>query len=510
MQQPVQIRWQAESGHVLVADGHTYRSLSFAGLLDVSASNGQHAKAAGLWHLIPASDGLHLTVTLPSERYVAAVLTAEAEPTAPPEALKALAVVARSFALTNMQRHGTEGVCDSTHCQAMRLDEVSPRVEAAVQSTAGETLWHGTTRVPGYFSQSCGGITEDASQAWGGPQKAWLISHPDPFCQQSPSQWHAELSEADVRTALAREGWPLSGKIDSVTMRGRDTGGRVGQLLLHAGGSVAEVPAGGFRFAVNRALGWNQIRSDRYTVHLSGTKLVFDGRGYGHGVGLCQAGSSEMAREGRNYREILAFYFASALVRIEPADRGWRQVQRAGFSLRSTHGDAALASLTERALAEARQRWPTSSRVHPEVTIYPTTELFRQSTQEPGWVLASTGGTRVSLQPAALLQRHQDMPGLLRHEMLHVLIEADSGANAPLWLREGLVEVLDGEPCAGGVVIRAEGIDVALRRPESLRTSQDAHRTACVLARRSFKAHGLEALRSWLRNGVPSGIQPGE
>jgi stage II sporulation protein D len=64
-----------------------------------------------------------------------------------------------------------------------------------------------------------------------------------------------------------------------------------------------------FRFAVDRELGWDKIRSDLYEVRGTGDHIIFSGRGSGHGVGLCQTGAEEMARQGKSYREILSFYY---------------------------------------------------------------------------------------------------------------------------------------------------------------------------------------------------------
>ena len=84
-----------------------------------------------------------MLLTLPSENYVMAALNGEAAPDEPMASLKAMAISMRTFALENAGRHRAEGfdLCDSTHCQALRLGKVRPEVERAVRETAGETLW---------------------------------------------------------------------------------------------------------------------------------------------------------------------------------------------------------------------------------------------------------------------------------------------------------------------------------------------------------------------------------
>jgi stage II sporulation protein D len=128
-------------------------------------------------------------LTLPSERYVAAVLNAEAAPSEPAESLHALAILARTYALngshfTAAPGHLAAELCDSTECQAMRLEPASAAIDDAAQRDRGRdvVVWEPTAR-RSFFSQNCGGMTEDAAAVWpklrGVP---YLRSHADPYC----------------------------------------------------------------------------------------------------------------------------------------------------------------------------------------------------------------------------------------------------------------------------------------------------------------------------------------
>ena len=87
------------------------------------------------------------------------------------------------------------------------------------------------------------------------------------------------------------------------------------------------VSASALRFGIGRTLGWNLVRSDAYDLGVRNGALVFDGRGHGHGVGLCQEGGAEMAAEGKAVHEILAFYFPGTTVRIAPkATMAWQDI----------------------------------------------------------------------------------------------------------------------------------------------------------------------------------------
>lgn len=132
----------ADGGRVRVA-GKVVARLFADGEVKATTSDGRVAQVAGRWSVAGSRDGLQVLVQAPSERYVMAVLQAEAAADEPAESLKALAVVARSFAMRNPHRHGEEGLCDSTHCQALRFGAAAARVREAVEATSGETLWFG-------------------------------------------------------------------------------------------------------------------------------------------------------------------------------------------------------------------------------------------------------------------------------------------------------------------------------------------------------------------------------
>src|ERR1019366_2956500 len=172
-------------------------------------------------------------------------------------------------------------------------------------------------------------------------------------------------------------------------------------------------------------MGWDRVRSDAYEVGVRNGALVFDGRGHGHGVGLCQKGAAEMAAEGQSAREIIAFYFPGTVVRIMPSDEGWQESHVGALTLRATLTlTAERKAALERTWSEAQKRFPSRRKITLEIVFAPTTEVFRQMTTQPGWVLANTRGSTIVLQPEALLHAQgRDASVTLLHEMLHVLVE---------------------------------------------------------------------------------------
>jgi stage II sporulation protein D len=481
--------------------------------------SGDTRTATGLWHVRAAGHGgeVDVVLTLPSERYVAAVLNAEAAADEPVQSLRALAIVVRAYALngshyTARQGHLPADLCDSTECQAMRLGPVSSAIEQAVQATAGETLWFGSRRAEVFFSQSCGGMTEDGGAVW--PKLrgvSYLQSHADPYCvRRDSAAWHAEISLSDFAAVARAEGWRVPGKIVAARVAERSSSHRTLRVVFVDGdGKQTLVAASAIRFGIGRALGWNRVRSDAYELGVRNGALVFDGKGHGHGVGLCQAGATEMASEGKDSRTILSFYFPGTAVRIMSSDDGWLDTRLDALSVRTSASlSPALAQAVQRAWHDAQRRFVPHKPLAPEIVFAPTTEVFRQMTTQPGWALASTRGVTIVLQPEAVMRaRSISLGDTLLHEMLHVLVEAEASDRAPLWLREGLVEVLAGEATAAASSMSTAEIEGALIHADSWTASERAHRAAAARVRTSSARSGASTVRGWLSSGVPAGVE---
>jgi stage II sporulation protein D len=511
MTAPLQVEW-AHDG-LWLSPETTVKQLALSGGFRLQASGAQEILAAGKWTIAWRQDGLRVLLTLPSEDYVAAALNGETAPDEPLASLKAMAISMRTFALVNANRHGAEGfgLCDSTHCQALRLGRARPEVERAVRETAGETLWFGGQRAQVYYTQQCGGMSESARSVWPAERANYLAEHrADPYClRRSSAEWHARIALDQLSGIFRAQGWQIPFPAESIRVTRRSAGGRAVLLEVTGRGATAKLSASSFRFAVDRALGWNQMRSDWYTVSVSGGVLEIAGRGYGHGVGLCQAGAYEMAVEGHSEAEILSFYFPGSVTGITAADHGWQKVAGIGWTLLTTDPRAGLLVDGNAAWVKAQSLLPSpAGSTGPMVQELPNTELFRQTTNEPGWLLASTRGNAVFLQPAAVRQNNGGAETLLLHEFLHVLVEQEAGEKAPLWLREGLVEILasPAEATRATMDLTASEVDAALAHPASAAASRRAHLAAARMTAVLCAHYGMPAMRGFLRNGVPSGV----
>jgi stage II sporulation protein D len=268
-----------------------------------------------------------------------------------------------------------------------------------------------------------------------------------------------------------------------------------------------EISAEEFRLAVGRALGWNRILSNWFEVTRQGDRFFFHGRGSGHGVGLCQAGAAAMAASGRSSSQILAQYFSGATVADEASGLLWQVVRAPGFTLETLDpADAAYLPSLSRLLAEAESRSGLKPAGQFTVRAFASTPAFRDATLAPGWVAAFTEGDWIGLQPLRTLAGRKILVSVLCHEFLHALVENQSSASAPLWLREGLVEAWSGEPAATGQpsALKLSEVDRALAHAASESQSAAAHRAAGWYVGRLLSRFGRDRVLCWLRAGVPS------
>lgn len=249
------------------------------------------------------------------EDYLEGVLPHEMDPNWPLEALKAQAVVARTFTYANMGKFRKEGfdLTNDTRSQVYRgLTMVNENVRAAVRQTRGEVLgWKGKL-LPVYYHACCGGQTTDASSPWGaekGQTPAPLRGVKDPWCKASPhTNWTAYFAWDDLMNAADGVN-PLPGPLKALKIGRKDLAGYVLSFTASAGDQAIALKATDFR----ARLGAGDLKSLKIRrIDRRQKGLQFHGGGSGHGVGLCQWGARLQAEKGRSYEKILLFYFPGA------------------------------------------------------------------------------------------------------------------------------------------------------------------------------------------------------
>lgn len=258
--------------------------------------------------------GLQVVNEVPLEDYVAGSLGREVYSRWQPEALKAQAVVTRTYVLhKHAERTGDAfDVAATTRDQVYGgIDAENAAVRAAVEATRGQILVHGSEPILAVFHSASGGRTASAEEVWGRPLP-YLVSVPVEGEEDSPdTYWRASVSGTTLGRALAPLGLTL-GPVREVRIAERTPSGRVRWVSLRGTEGSGRVSGRDLR----TALGASVIRSTLFEVRTSERGFTFVGSGHGHGVGMSQWGAQAMARNGADYRRILhRFYPGTRLVR---------------------------------------------------------------------------------------------------------------------------------------------------------------------------------------------------
>ena len=274
----------------------------------------------------------NITRTIPLEEYVLGVVRGEASFEDRVEALKALAIVSRTYALKNAGRHRSAGYdfCSLTHCELYTEKPMKGDRDGlgrrAVAETEGQVLsdQHGALIYP-YFHASCGGMTADIGTLWGLPAPAYLRGVKDDYCRSMPNNaWVQRISVERLAHALQSDSkTDIGPRLTGIQVVKRDHTGRA-ELVQLEGNHRAVVRGWDFKMIVGRSLGWNMIKSSRFEVSRDGADFVFKGSGFGHGLGLCQEGAHEMARLGFSYSQIISHYFPGTSIKHYPGSAALR------------------------------------------------------------------------------------------------------------------------------------------------------------------------------------------
>ena len=268
---------------------------------------------------VGVKEGNRVTIRkVPFETYVqAAILSEFAPPSGDADVVERMlevqAVIGRTYALAHLNRHANEGfdVCATTHCQLfepsrMTTSRWAAQSSKAVRQTTGTVLWFRDRPADALFHADCGGRTSRADDVWSGVGQPYLVSLADDGpAAGAHATWRYETTEAAMIAALNKDSRTRIGN----TLRGirvleRDGAGRAERIAIH-GSQELVVRGEEFR----DALGSRAIKSTWFDVRRAGASYIFEGRGFGHGVGLCQAGALARIRAGAKLPVVLQQYF---------------------------------------------------------------------------------------------------------------------------------------------------------------------------------------------------------
>ncbi|MCK9223508.1 MAG: SpoIID/LytB domain-containing protein [Candidatus Muirbacterium halophilum] len=307
-------------------------------------------KYRGIIRLINNNSGFNVVNVLDIEKYLYGVLANEMLKSSPDEALKTLAVVCRTYALKNLQKHGQNGfdVCSTTHCQVYRgFNTESDNIIKAVDSTRGIVITYLDELISAYHHSACGGGTTDNETAWTtGSEIPYTRGRWCDFCEESPrANWEFELSMSELSQRFRNLN---IGNIIRINVEQSDSFGRAKSIMLTGEKGECLVSANQFRLEIGAQRIWSTMfeiygfggnsaklskKIDKINTILKSEKKDFikkilleseekrnnirydgykiKGHGSGHGVGLCQWGAIGLSKKGLNYKEIIKFYYTN-------------------------------------------------------------------------------------------------------------------------------------------------------------------------------------------------------
>jgi stage II sporulation protein D len=219
-------------------------------------------------------------IAIDREAAVASIVASEMPLDAPLEALKAQAVVTRSF-LAAGPRHRDFNFCDTTHCQYLRSpDDVSAHVRQAVTATQGLVLsWQGRT-IPALYSSRCGGRTSGLAEVGMSPRGGYPYYAVEcRWCREHPVRWQTRLKPDATLPPVSNESR---------------------------------------RLAFVRQWGWSALPGSTFTTKQDSAELIVEGHSIGHSIGMCQFGAIGLASAGADFRSILAHYFPNSQLAQPP------------------------------------------------------------------------------------------------------------------------------------------------------------------------------------------------
>lgn len=284
-------------------------------LASVSSPTGmvswENTKFQGELQLInsPESSDCHLINKIPMESYIATLLAKEMNGTWPLEALKAQAVAARTYAY---KRINTDAFY---HLESSEKDQVSgsfldvtEKTLRASRETEGEILIGPKGKItPAFFHSKCGGKTYRPDQVWGGVEDGYQQVE-CPYCHRTGKKdWKHELGQDKLTTMLDRvlNRYYSDSITDRKNIKIVQDSPEKSELRFYSGSKLHIIKKAYLRHLFGREL----LPSNNYVLKQNAKGYEFDGKGFGHGVGMCQLGALELAQRGYTYKEILGHYF---------------------------------------------------------------------------------------------------------------------------------------------------------------------------------------------------------
>ncbi len=316
----------------------------------------------GALRLVVDADQIVAINELPVEQYLESVISSEMKGTSSVELLKAHAVISRSWLLSQKKKREDNGdhrensffsfsrkddelirwydrdehtlfdVCADDHCQRYQgiTRATNDHVAEAIKATRGQVLMYEDELCDARFSKCCGGQTEEYQYCWEDQPKPYLVSVKDPFCGTADKKvlrevlndydletpdfyrWKVEYTQDELTELIAKKLKADLGRIVDLVPLERGKSGRIWKLQIVGTERSFTI---GKELEIRRVLSESHLYSSAFDVEKKGDRFILHGKGWGHGVGLCQIGAAVMGEKGYNYEEILLYYYRGAEIK---------------------------------------------------------------------------------------------------------------------------------------------------------------------------------------------------
>ena len=237
------------------------------------------------------------------EKYIGGVVESESGTRASLEYYKLQSILCRTYLLAHITRHTPEGfqVCDDVHCQAYLSRTTDADVKKGVAETKGLVVVDNDLNlITAAFHSNCGGQTVASQDVWS-MSTSYLKSVKDTFCiHKTHAKWKRNIPLEDWRAYLQlKHKYPVD---DSLKLNDATSFSQPNGRSIYFIDNELKIPLKTIRADF-------QLKSTYFSIDQQGESIYFTGRGYGHGVGLCQEGAMHMAEMKKSYKEILNFYY---------------------------------------------------------------------------------------------------------------------------------------------------------------------------------------------------------
>ena len=312
----------------------------------------------GSLHLILQGGQVVVINELPLEDYLVSVISSEMKSTCSLQFLKASAVISRSWLLAQLRQkkdktpsftqtddeiirwwdredHDLFDVCADDHCQRYQgiTQASNPNVRQAVSETRGQVLMGDGEICDARFGKCCGGQTNEFQYCWQNIRKSYLTTITDPFCNTSDKEvlsqvlndydletqnfyrWEVRFSQQQLRQLIERNLGMKFGNILRLEPLETGPAGHISRLRIVGSERTYII---GKELMIRKTLSTSHLLSSAFTISLEDLQdgvpqtIVLNGKGWGHGVGMCQIGAAVMGYKGYSYHDILTHYYPGA------------------------------------------------------------------------------------------------------------------------------------------------------------------------------------------------------